>query len=111
MIDAVMMDIVIAARAAQGHIAALTKDAFLDSGLHQDAVVRQLEIIGEAARLVPAAFRAEHPEIPWKKIVAMRNELIHAYRSVDVEQVWETVVVDLPALIQQLAPLIPADPL
>jgi len=66
------------------------------------ALVRLLEIIGEAARGVSATFRDKHPEVAWRKMVGMRDRLIHGYFEVDLDIVWETVTRDLPALIPQI---------
>lgn len=66
------------------------------------AIVRELEIIGEAANSIPATFRKKHPEIPWRQMIAMRNRLIHAYFDVDHDIVWVTTKKYLPDLIEQL---------
>jgi uncharacterized protein with HEPN domain len=66
------------------------------------ALVRSIEIIGEAGARVSAEGRAEVPQIPWMEIVAMRNRLIHAYFDVDLDIVWETVRNDLPPLVATL---------
>lgn len=66
------------------------------------AVVRELEIIGEAANSTPIAFQKKHPEIPWRQMIAMRNRLIHAYFDVDHDIVWITTKDYLPKLILQL---------
>lgn len=66
------------------------------------ALVRSIEIIGEAGARVSAEGRAEAPQIPWVEIVAMRNRLIHAYFDVDLDIVWETVQNDLPPLVATL---------
>ena len=60
------------------------------------AVVRQLEIIGEAAGKISDSFKDKHPEISWKSIISMRNKLIHEYFGVDLNMVWDTVVIDIP---------------
>jgi uncharacterized protein with HEPN domain len=62
------------------------------------AVTHAVEIIGEAAKQVPARVRSHHPEIPWKQIAGMRDKLIHAYFDVHTRRLWETVREDLPAL-------------
>jgi uncharacterized protein with HEPN domain len=61
-------------------------------------VVYHLQIIGEAARSTSPALRAAHPEISWTNVIAMRNLLVHEYFGVDLEEVWSTVVNDLPLL-------------
>ena len=66
------------------------------------SLVRLLEVIGEAARGISDEFRTQHPELPWKKMVGMRDRLIHGYYDVDLDVVWETVTEDLPGLIGQL---------
>jgi uncharacterized protein with HEPN domain len=74
------------------------KGVFLRDGKTQDAVIRQLSVIGEAAAKLPAAIRTTQPDIPWKAIVGMRNILIHEYSAVSIRGVWATVVRDLPVL-------------
>jgi uncharacterized protein with HEPN domain len=78
--------------------------------LLQDGVERNLEIIGEAARKVSEPFKQAHPEIPWRKMIAQRNVLIHEYEDIKNEEVWEVITIHLPALITQLEPLIPPLP-
>ncbi|MGA2094018.1 MAG: DUF86 domain-containing protein [Sedimentisphaerales bacterium] len=66
------------------------------------SLVRLLEVIGEAARGLSDEFRMQFPEFPWKKMVGMRDRLIHGYYDVDLDIVWETVTEDLPGLINKL---------
>ena len=66
------------------------------------AVVRLLEIVGEAARHVTAETRAAHPEIPWRAIAGTRDRLIHGYFEVDMDVVWSIVTDDLPGLTRSL---------
>ena len=87
---------------AQGYLAGIPYDQFLQNPLLQDGIVRQIEIIGEAARNVSASFRDAHPELAWGKLVGMRNRLIHAYFEVNLSIVWDTVQTDLPPLKQQV---------
>lgn len=82
--------------------------AFLNDQKTQDAVIRNFEIIGEAAHNIEryhAEFAADHPEVPWTVVYAMRNRVAHGYFDVDLEMVWKTIHADLPelhALIKQL---------
>ncbi|WP_242333289.1 DUF86 domain-containing protein [Anaeromyxobacter sp. SG66] len=72
------------------------------------AIVKDVEIIGEAAARVSPAMQASHPEIPWAQIIATRNRLIHAYFDVDLQVVWDTVTDDLPQLVRLLEPFVPS---
>ncbi len=62
------------------------------------AIIRSIEVIGEAASKISAQLRAEHPNVPWKQIVGMRNHMIHVYFDIDYQTVWQTVKEDLPLL-------------
>lgn len=68
----------------------------------QDAVILRLEIIGEAARVVPEDFRKKYKEIPWRKIADFRNKLIHDYFGIDFDLVWNILQKDLPKLKIQI---------
>lgn len=87
----------------ENYSAELDFESFLEKKIVQDAVVRNIEIIGEAAKKLSDEFKQQHPVIPWKKIMGMRDNLIHDYVNVDLGQVWQTIQVDIPALKQQLA--------
>jgi uncharacterized protein with HEPN domain len=83
----------------------LTEAAFIESEMVQDAVIRNFEIIGEAARNIERdspAFAAQHADIPWTLIYTMRNRVAHGYFSVDLEIVWKTIRRDLPGLAEQI---------
>ena len=71
------------------------------------ALVRLLEIVGEAANRVPQEERARHPRIPWAEISGLRNRLIHAYDQVDFDILWQIVTRDLPRLIGELERVVP----
>lgn len=83
------------------------RQAFFADTMIQDAVVRNLEILGEAIRAITDATRGAHPEIPWKKIVGTRDRVLHGYFRVDLEIVWEVVAAELPALRRQIIALLP----
>ena len=83
------------------HTAVVDEIGFLKSELIQDAVIRNIEIIGEAPnniQRVDAAFAAANDEIPWQVMYAMRNRLSHGYDQVDFEMLWRTICNDLPDL-------------
>jgi uncharacterized protein with HEPN domain len=86
----------IEAQAARGHA------AFAGDEVAQTAVIRWIEVIGEAARGLSEAVRRAHPEVPWRQMVAMRNVLIHGYFDIDVELVWSVAQNDLPKLGDQV---------
>lgn len=67
-----------------------------------DAVVRNLEIIGEAAQNLPKEFKGKHRNIPWRKAVGMRNKIIHEYFGVDREILWQTISEDIPKFQNQI---------
>lgn len=94
----------------------LDEAGFLQSDLVQDAVIRNIEIIGEASnnvQRVNAEFAANHSEIPWEVMYGMRNRVSHAYHKVDMEVVWRTIQNDLPGLyklIQEAVGDAPGEP-
>lgn len=73
-------------------------------------VERRLEIIGEAARRVSTVFRDQHPEIPWRPIIAQRNVLAHEYDEIDNERIWRVATERLPELVKLLEPIAPQPP-
>ena len=93
----------------QRYTADLDQASFLRNEMVQDAVIRNIEIIGEAANNITKCdpeFAREHDEIPWAVIYAMRNRVSHAYHKVDVEIVWKTIQDDLPSLHRQIVALL-----
>ena len=70
-----------------------------------DAVMRDLEIIGEAAKHIPPEVRAQHPEIDWQKIAGLRDIVVHEYFGLDVEIIWDVITREVPTLLRQLKPL------
>jgi uncharacterized protein with HEPN domain len=71
---------------------------FMSDSLVQDGVIRQISIIGEAAAKLPPSLRRRHGGIPWKKIIGMRNVLVHDYAETNLPTVWATIEEDLPEL-------------
>ncbi len=71
--------------------------------------MRQIQIIGEAARKVSPIYQQEHLEIPWQEIIGMRNRLVHEYFHIIPERVWDVVDKDIPELIRLIEPLVPPD--
>ena len=84
----------------------LSLESFLASRKDQDAVIRRLLIIGEAAARLPDEFKTSHPDIPWREIVGMRNFLVHDCSRVNLNLVWETIQTQLPALKAKLTSLV-----
>lgn len=80
----------------------LTKEKFSYDKLRQSAIIRQLEIIGEAAKNIPNSFREKYPNIPWRRIAGFRDVLSHAYFGVDIGRVWSIVEKDLPGLKKEI---------
>jgi uncharacterized protein with HEPN domain len=74
------------------------REVFERDELVQNWVVNHLQIVGEAAARLTPAFREDHPEIPWREIIGMRNILVHEYFGIDLGAAWEAVENDLPAL-------------
>ncbi|SHJ90638.1 Uncharacterized conserved protein, contains HEPN domain [Dethiosulfatibacter aminovorans DSM 17477] len=74
------------------------KDQFLSSSLIQDAVIRNIEIIGEISKRVSQDFRTAHFDIPWRKMAGIRDVLIHDYDSIDLGIVWNVVEIELPKI-------------
>jgi len=89
----------------QTYTEGMNKEMFMLNKLVQDAVIRNIEIVGEAAKNLPQAFRNEHQHIPWRSIAGMRDVLIHDYMNADLEAVWTTVTQHLPALKNNLEAL------
>lgn len=107
--QSLLLDMLLAARDAREFVARMDEAAFLKSALHQNAVIRCLEVIGEAAGKVSPGFQATHPAIPWREITGMRHRLIHNYAEVDLGLVWSVVGKKLVPLIAALAPLVPPE--
>ena len=106
---ALLLDMLIAAREAREFSEGLTWEEFQRSSLHQHAVAKALENIGEAARKVTDETRTMHPEIPWSQIIGLRHRIVHDYFRLDLVRMWEIVQNDVPALIEMIEPLVPPE--
>lgn len=108
---ALLLDMLLAARDAQGFLEGLDETGFKASRLHQNAVIRSLEVIGEAAGKVSPATLEAHPEIPWREITGMRHRLIHGYADVRLDIVWSVATKKLAPLVAALERLVPDEEL
>ncbi len=107
---ATLLDIASAATRILSFIDGLTREDFLEDTKTQSAVLHQLLVLGEATKRLSDEFRNEHSEIEWRLMAGMRDILIHAYDTVDLDEVWKTATKDVPDLLSQIKPLLPADP-
>lgn len=82
----------------EGFVVGISRNDFDQSELIQDAIIRNIEIIGEATKKISKSFTQNHPEVPWSSMAGMRDKLIHDYLDVDLDVVWKTVEVDMPLL-------------
>ena len=82
------------------------QDSFAATGLNYDATIRNLELIGEAATHIPEEIRLTYPDIPWRRVIATRNRLIHGYLGIDIDTLWSIIQSDIPSLIKELRKII-----
>ena len=96
-----LLDIVEATAVVARYLQNLNKDHFLAGGLVQDAILRQLTVVGEAAYKISRNLKARHPEIPWHQIAGFRHRLVHDYFGIDLDAVWKIATTELPLLAEQ----------
>lgn len=82
-----------------GYLHDIDEEKFRNQQIYQDAVIRQLLIIGEATKRLSPAIRSQHPAIPWQDIAGMRDKLVHDYFGVDTDAVWLAATEDVPELL------------
>ena len=95
-------DILEAAGAAREFVAGMGKEELGKDRRTREAVVRNLEIIGEAVKKLPPQTKRDHPEVEWKKIAGLRDILVHDYFGIDMDIVWDVVQSKLPVLAEQV---------
>ncbi len=107
--DALLLDILLAAQKILRFVGNMSAEQFAVNEMAQSAVIRELQVIGDASRLITAETQAAHPEIEWADIIGMRNRLVHGYFAIRLDVVWRVIKEDLPRLVAAIAPLIPPD--
>lgn len=101
-----LADVLNAATLAKEFLGEMTRASFEEDRKTQSAVIRQIEIIGEATKRISENFRKKFPKVPWKEMAGMRDVLIHQYEDIDLDQVWKAVTVSIPGLIPLLQTII-----
>jgi uncharacterized protein with HEPN domain len=97
-----VMDILESINKIEKYIEGLNYEQFVKDEKTKDAVVRNLEIIGEAANQIPKEIQQKFSNVPWAQIIAMRNRMIHGYFAIDYRIVWDIVKIDIPLLKKEL---------
>jgi uncharacterized protein with HEPN domain len=103
--DLLVEDILEALRKISGYTEGMGQEEFRRDPKTVDAVVKNLEILGEATRQLPEDFILQYPDVPWRQIAGLRNRIVHEYFAVDLEIVWQVIQKDLPKLEEQLEKL------
>lgn len=107
--DRVYLEHILGSAEKIGRFVTPGRDVFFADDMAQDAVVRNLEIIGEATKQLSEGTRTAHPDVPWRAIARMRDRLIHAYFGVDWNLVWLTATNDVPQLAARVSQILEAD--
>ncbi len=104
--DALLLDMLLAAQKIVRFLDGVSEHDFYANELIQSAVIREFQVVGEAARLLSESTKENHPIISWHAIAGMRNRIIHGYFDVRLEVVWETARQDIPGLVKSLQSII-----
>lgn len=107
--DTYLLNILNSARTISEYTKGKVRDEFSKDSLLQDAVLRRLEIIGEASNRISAETQARYPHLPWLAMKGTRNRVIHEYDSVEIEIIWDIVEMDIPSLIAELEKILPSN--
>ena len=107
--DALLVDMLVYARRIATRAAGVTRAEFDANEDLQLALLYWIQVVGEAASKVSSAGRDAHPDVAWRAIIGMRHVVVHDYLRVDLDVVWETVTIGIPALITQLVSIVPPD--
>ena len=100
-----LLDIRESASRVRDYVGSMSREEFLSDSRTVDAVIRNLAIIGEAAKKVPADIRRQYPDVEWKKMAGLRDIVIHDYFGIDEDIIWDVVSVKMPELLQQMETL------
>ncbi len=100
-----LTDIVSSARLILTYVEGVRREQFIRDTRLQDSVIRRIEIIGEAVRRLSSEFREQHPNVPWRAMMGMRNRMIHGYDDIDMDVVWDTAQDSIPRLLSMIEPL------
>ena len=95
-------DVLDAIKQIEDYLQGISKDSFLQNHMMQDAVMHQIGIIGEASNSVSDEFQEQYPELPWTQMRAIRNKIVHDYREINLDVIWDTARNNLPALEKQI---------
>lgn len=101
-----LADILDAVKQIDSYMRGVTEQDFANDHMRQDAVMLQIQIIGEAARNISDEFQEQHGEIPWSQIIGMRNKIVHDYFEIDVTKIWDTAKNDIPQLKKAISKLL-----
>ena len=97
-----LQDILDAVNDIERFVADMSYEQFIKDKKTLNAVVRSIEVIGEASKRLPLSLKAKNSELPWREITGMRDKLIHAYFGMDTETIWKTVKENIPQLKQTI---------